>query len=251
MLMARALFVGVQVTAVAAWSLVGSPGSTGLSGGSVQYTAVAMDSTNQPWVVFRDGANSNKASVMSYNGETWADVGARGFSTAAVIYSCMELTSSNQPYVAVVESNQPTVYTYSSSSWSVVGSAGVGQSMTITSEIDIRMKSDGNPFVIFHANVQGNFVFSITAVEYDGSSWNLVGTSGGVSPGGAAQIALALSPSDTPYVAYRDGTRSNKLIVTSWDSETSSWGEVGGEEASTGLSTGAVWQVQAWAGSAA
>jgi len=59
-------------------------GSAGFSAGPVQYASMAVDSSNTPYVVYQDGGNSNKATVMKFNGSEWEDVGSPDFSSGSV-----------------------------------------------------------------------------------------------------------------------------------------------------------------------
>lgn len=70
------------------WVNVGSGfASYGVSGGPQDHISLAFNpSTNEPYVAFRDFANSNKATVKRFNGTSWVDVGTPGFSGAGAYY---------------------------------------------------------------------------------------------------------------------------------------------------------------------
>lgn len=75
----------------------------------------------------------------------------------------------------------------------------------------------------------GVLVISLYSVQ--AQTWNLVG-SAGISAGEAHDVSLALKSDDTPYIAYRDGSVTEKVTVLSYDG--SSWNTVG----TAGLSAG-------------
>ena len=61
-----------------AWKNVGN---AGFSGGAAEYTSLAFSPSNgQPYLVFKDFANSQKATVMRFDGTNWVYVGSAGFS---------------------------------------------------------------------------------------------------------------------------------------------------------------------------
>ena len=43
--------------------------------------------------------NSDKATVMKYNGSSWVNVGSRGFSAGGAQYISIAIDSSDTPYV--------------------------------------------------------------------------------------------------------------------------------------------------------
>src|SRR6202453_3711917 len=79
------------------WQIVGS---ASFSAGAANSPVIAFNNSGQPYVAYSDGANSNKATVMMYNGGGWAAVGGAGFTTGAADSVVMAFNSSGQPYVA-------------------------------------------------------------------------------------------------------------------------------------------------------
>jgi hypothetical protein len=68
------------------------------------YTSLALDSSGVPYVAYRDGANSNKATVMKYDsGSGWVPVGSAGFSAGQADDTSLALDSSGVPYVAYTD----------------------------------------------------------------------------------------------------------------------------------------------------
>ena len=104
------------------WVNVGSSHS----GVSVSEVGIAFNSTNVPYIVFRDGNNSNKSTVKKFNGTSWEVVGSAGFSAGSSIYNSIKFDG-DVPYVFFKDggnSDKATVMSFNGTSWENVGSAG-------------------------------------------------------------------------------------------------------------------------------
>ena len=149
LLLALALLLGTPLSARATgWNYIGSPRFSG----RIDNISLALDSSNTPYVAFRDVNNAYKATVMKYNGTTssWEIVGAAGFSAGNAYGISLALDSSNTPYVAysdTANSYKATVMKYNGSSWEAVGAAGFS-----AGEADypsLALDSGGTPYVAF------------------------------------------------------------------------------------------------------
>ena len=79
-----------------AWKYVGN---AGFSAGSVAYTSLAFSSSGQPYVAYQDSRNSNKITVMKFDGTNWVNVGNAGFSAGETDYTSLAFSPSGKPYV--------------------------------------------------------------------------------------------------------------------------------------------------------
>lgn len=204
-------------------------GSAGFSAGEVAYTSIAIDGSGTPYVVYQDEANSNKTTVMKYNGNSWEVVGSAGFSEGEVSDTKITIDGSGIPYVVYTDygnSEKATVMKFNGSSWQAVGSAGFSGNGAYYPSIAI----DGNdiPYVVFRDN---GYSFKTTVMKYDGS-WQIVG-SAGFSAGAANYTTIAIDGSDIPYIAYMDAGNSSKATVMKYNG--SSWQAVGSAGFSAGM----------------
>jgi hypothetical protein len=55
-------------------------GDAGFSAGPAAFVRCAFGPNSRPYVTYRDAANGQKASVMTYDGASWVNVGNAGFS---------------------------------------------------------------------------------------------------------------------------------------------------------------------------
>ena len=106
-------------------------GSAGFSAGGAYYTSLAIDDSGTPYVAYKDGFYSNKATVMKFNGSNWVNVGSPGFSAGEASHISLAIDDSGMPYVAYQDSfsysgviNKVTVMKFDGSQWVNVGSPG-------------------------------------------------------------------------------------------------------------------------------
>ena len=213
----------------AAWTGVGAAGfsagganSSPFMTGNANYISLAFSPTGEPYVAYEDGGNSNKATVMMYNGTSWVDVGSAGFSAAGgARYVSLAFSPSGQPYVAYEDygnSTKATVMMYNGTSWVNVGSAGF--SAGEANATSLAFSPSGQPYVAYEDYAYGG---NATVMMYNGTSWVDVGNPG--FSASASSISFAFSPSGEPYVAYEDGGSTNRATVMMYNG--TSWADVG------------------------
>ena len=196
-----------QLRAQGSWDTVGT---VGFSAGMADYTSLALDASGTPYVVYADAGNSNKATVMKFDGSNWVTVGIAGFSAGTVYYTSLALDGSGTPYVAYQDwgnTYKATVMKFNGTSWVTVGTAGF--SAGTADFTSLTLDGSGNPYVAYtdYANS-----YKATVMKFDGTSWVTVGTAG-FSADEADFTSLALDGSGTPYVAYTDYANSYKATV--------------------------------------
>lgn len=213
----------------AQWDTVGTRGFTVTD---ALYSSIDIGSNDTPFIAFRDGNNSDKVTAMKYNGSSWVTVGSAGFTTGNSINVNLRFDSNDVPYVSCRDggiSNKMHVMKYSAGSWTNVGTAGFSQGTA--SNPTLRFDSNDTAYVAYR---DGGFSYSNKArvMKYNGSSWVDVGTAG-FSPDIAYFITLALTSTDTPYVAFADNNIGKLISVMKYNG--SSWVNVGSAGFSTGI----------------
>lgn len=199
------------------WSVVGS---AYFSGGATRYLSLAVNATGTPYVAYVDGARGNRATVMKFNGTSWGEVGAAGFSNASIESTVIAMSPDGTPYVTFVDvgnTNAPTTMKYNGSSWVAVGTPYAARAGAPT----MAFTSDGTPYVSFSDISFGN----PTVIRFNGSSWVQVGDPIAINLYGNAPIAI--SPSDTPYIAVADVGSDTHIQVLAFNGST--WNQIGSD----------------------
>ena len=173
--------------------------------------SLAFDAAGTPYVAYPNRSNSNKATVVKYNGSNWEAVGTAGFSAGGVSSISLVFNDVGTPYVAYMDwsnDDKATVMKYNGSSWETVGGAGISADQI--ENVSLAFDDAGVPFVAYQDKAYYN---EAVVMKYNGSSWETVGTPG-FSYGKAQDISLAFDDAGTPYVAYRDAFPTYDTWVT-------------------------------------
>lgn len=193
-------------------------GTQGFSAGMASSIDTAV-SSEELYVTYRDAGNSNKATVMKFNGTNWIPVGTPGFSSGSVESTTLCFIGTT-PYVAFrdnANANKATVMSFNGTQWIAVGNVGFS-----ASAVDqIQMRSDGSNLYVCY----GDFANSnkITVNKFDGTNWITIGNAG-FSVGVVQNPQLAFDGT-TPYVSYTDSANNNKATVMKFNGI--SWVNVG------------------------
>uniref|UniRef100_UPI004049DED8 T9SS type A sorting domain-containing protein n=1 Tax=Gelidibacter sp. TaxID=2018083 RepID=UPI004049DED8 len=214
----------IPLSIAQSWQYVGTPG---FSGGDVDYTSLALNSSDEPYVAFLDALYLDKASVMKFNGTNWETVGTRGFSANSVEWCSLAINNSGVPYVAFqdhsVSANRASVMKFDGTNWINVGSPGFSAAGAY--HVSLAINNAGVPYVAYRDHGNG---LGATVMKFNGVNWENVG-SPGFSDGQVADVSLKLNASGVPYVAFKDygSGDPNEGEITVMKFNGSNWETVG------------------------
>jgi hypothetical protein len=187
-------------------------------------TSIALDSNDQPFLVYR----SLKCKVLKYNGSNWTKLNTDGFSLADNESIDITTDSSGTPYVAFSNSynaSKCSVMSYSGSTWSNVGNFGIGGGTGYRIAIDYL----GTPYIAYTESA--TYGYKASVMKFTGTNWVYVGVRG-FSSEYAMDINIAIDNSGTPYVVYQESSNGDKISVMKFDGV--NWVIVGAQSFSSG-----------------
>lgn len=210
----------------AGWVNIGNPG---FSSAGAEYTRLALDKNDVPYVVFVDNAPklNNRLTVMKYNGGKWGLVGTSGFSNDTAWYPNIIFDNYNVPYVSYREqtSGKATVVKFNGRKWVNVGITGF-----TTGSVDypeIKFDSNNNLYIAFQDGSQNG---KTTVMKFNGFTWSTVGNAG-FSKEESYGTSLFIY-NNIPYVSFSyssaySGKNEDGIVVMKYNDTTDTWEEVG------------------------
>lgn len=184
-------------------------GTAGFSAGTANYQHLKEAPNGTRYVAYQDAANSNKTTVMKYNGSDWEVVGAAGFSSGSADLQQLAIDANNTVYVAYRQVTSLIVRKFDGTNWVDLGSSPgfVGEGLSIA------IASDNTVHVGYIDAFAGD---AATVKKFDGTNWVTIGTAG-FSSMNIENMSFAISPNNEPYFAYRDNGNSGKIAVKRYD----------------------------------
>ena len=165
--------------------------------------------------------------------QTWRPMGPDNYNqpslTAINALTRIALSSTGVPYIVFSDfenSYRLTVRKYNGSTWETVGNAGFTMGTGTIIDFDIAVDNAGIPFVSYPDRTKSG---KISVMKFNGSSWELVGSSGFTTASGFVS-RIATTSTGTPYVATQ--VVGTGIIVMQYNG--TAWAQMGGVLAATG-----------------
>lgn len=196
-------------------------GGEGFSKGDAEYTSIALDNNNVPYVVYVDAKNDKKATVKKYTDKGWQTVGKEGFSPKKIKNTSIVFDKNNTPYVLYIEesSNKIAVSKLVKDKWTDVGYfVGYGD------EAALAVDSKGTIYVAYTYSTKnilcGLSLGGIVVNKYVKGLWlPEFSLSSLVKNNLYSAPSIALDSRDNPYVAFNNnGINVMKASGFGWNS---------------------------------
>ena len=216
------------------WEYVGNENFTN---GVYDSFSMAINSQGIPYVAYHDETTGQNwghfITSMKYNGvDAWEVVGKKGFGGVAyddTSYTALAIDNDDIPHVVSSKTDYfggytlaPVVYTFKYGSWyqkAVGGSFDKSQSNTIT------VAKDNTQYVAYSQGSEGAKL-TVRRKKVNSSSYSTLGSQG-FTDGAVSYISLATDSSSTPYVAFRDASKSYNATVMKFNDNNNTWTPVG------------------------
>ncbi|MGB3008176.1 MAG: hypothetical protein WBC06_16805 [Chitinophagaceae bacterium] len=202
-------------------------GNEGLSSGTADFISLTYNTADsKPYVAYKDGANSGKATVKFLAPDNaWTTIGTEGFSTGSTSYTSLAISTTGTPYLAYADvtlANRSIVKAFNGSSWVNTGSQPVSTGSATC--ISLALSTAGTPYLAY-TDADISVANKAIVKTFNGSNWVNVGTQP-ISSGIASHISLGVAPgSVNPYIAYADANNSNRATVKTYNG--TAWVDVG------------------------
>ncbi len=180
------------------------------------------------YVAFTEAAVGHRATVMTFSGGNWVDVGANPFTPGAAYWPSLAIHD-GVPYLAFQDDTQGGKLTVMRSDgvggWETVGAAGFSTGLAIYTSLAF---NGDIPYVAYRDQAEGD---RVCVRHFVAGSWQLVGAAG-FSNDLIHYTSLAIYDNE-PYVAFRDqgvlGGRARVMRFTG-----GAWQDVGAAAVSEG-----------------
>lgn len=164
------------------------------------------------YVLWNDFNGGRKPYVSTLEGGNWTQLGEGAVSDGPVsFYQKVAVGPSGDVYVAAVQEqeNNLNVYELVGEKWVLMGSDLIGDHSI--SEIDMSVSDNGTIVIAYVDESEGD---EVSCVEYDGSSWSVVGIPG--FSGAASGSPQIVHNDNIPYVAFTDFANGGAATVRSY-----------------------------------
>lgn len=185
--------------------------SDGMVNSSSDYSSIAVDTNNVPFVAYSDLTDGSKLKVKKFDGTGWLDVGTNP-SDGSAIYMVMKIDKANVPHVLFRDgsagSTKLTLRKFDGTAWVNVGVAKFTPGNSALP--DLAFGPDNLPYVSF-VNYATGANGKATVMKYDGTAWQMMGTP--MSSGAAGLTQVSVDASGLVYCAYTDAAQGGWVNV--------------------------------------
>ncbi|MBI3232641.1 MAG: hypothetical protein HYZ42_01125, partial [Bacteroidetes bacterium] len=207
------------------WTRVGP--ISGIGRGSASNLSAKIFN-NDLYILYADGADSNRITFQKFDGNNWIVLGSRPNPPTEVnLFATFDMDKNGVPYIAYRQTDknyEPVVKSLNNGSWSSLGDSITSNRVGYT---DVSLDSSGVVYIAYTDSLYG---YRISVKKYINGTWTLVG-SNGLTAGQANNISLLFDKNNVPYIVYQDVPNSFRISVIKYIN--SNWVNVG----SAGFST--------------
>lgn len=200
------------------WIAIGTP--TNISIGNPNYTSMTMDKNKNPYLIFTDGRNSQKATVRKLNTNNWDLLGDIGISDSLNFNGSLACKKNGEVFLSYFQNNISRnlhVKKFNGGTWVDVFGTNIFNSPYYCNQL----KFDNNDSLyLLTSDINSAPILR----KYDGiSTWRTIGNLNTVNQ---SFITFEINPkTNEPYIAYANFNDSDKVVVSKFNG--TSWVNVG------------------------
>lgn len=182
-------------------------GTEGFSKGAVEYTSIALDNDNTPYVAYVDDGIGKKVTVKKFTEGGWKTVGNEGFSAKKAKDVSIVFDKSNNPYVVYIEeaNGKIVVNNLVKNKWKAVGGyVGYGE------DLSIAVDSKGTPYVAYTYSAKNILLGmknlnGLIVSKYEKGKWKTEFSIGALQKNNRySDPSIAFDALDNPYIAFNN-----------------------------------------------
>lgn len=193
------------------WVQYNMQGFTNITNSSLD---MAFSSSGKLFVAFQDYLNSNKTTVMKFNGSDWEMVGTPWCSMPFFYFTSIAVNSLEEPYVPYEDyenAEKLNVLKYEGGNWLTSGNADF--SIGEITHAAIAVSSDDIPYVTFYDRGDG----TMKVMKLENGVWINVGNPNFSMSLYGELPCIKFDPLGKLYIAYAENS-NDKLTVAKYDS---------------------------------
>ena len=214
------------------WGYVGGNAGKGVTDVRVTYNDIVVKEDGTPMLFCYNNAAGTLArrelNISDYNGTAWTtSIQIPGRSSAQYAYHPTAKMVNGTLYLGVYNANEGTfsVYKNVNGSWTTIVESYLDDGATTGNlrDFDMDVDNDGNIYVCVADDAAGEEIYRPKVLKYDvaAETWSSVGTPIVVNFSSTREFSLAISPSGTPFVMYRNESMFPEVV--SFDEDTQDW----------------------------
>lgn len=204
-------------TTDASWKNVGNEG---FSKGPVNYTSIALDNNNTPYVVYVDLEKGSKVTVKKFTGNSWQTVGTEGFSAKKAKEASIVVDKNGIPYVVYIEEPKGEIIVNKlvGNKWTRLGgNVGLGDDAALA------VDSNGIPYVAYTYSAKSKApevknVNGVIVSKFVDGKWKVEYIADSTKKDSLySSPAIAIDSYNTPYIAFENaGINVVRLLGNGW-----------------------------------
>ncbi len=208
-------------------------GTTGISEGTAEDTAIKINSEDIPYIIYIDRGINYETVVKRFYNNSWENVGEGSVSNEGTDLASLAINHNDVPYVAYTsnsDNHKITVKKFYDNKWQTVGQSAFSNSYV--EYLTLLFDSHDTPYVIFRDN-------GIKIMKFDGSSWSTYsdGNTTQTANTDVSYISATIDVNDIFYIAYKDNSDSKIYAIKNNIRDDSNWSRIGDGSVSDGYST--------------